>query len=358
VSQDDEDRKYEPTPKRKEQFRKEGKFARARDAGAVAALVAGLGVAMGMRDAGVEAVRALFAATLGDPGALSRGEVAGTTRALWGAFFVLVVPLCVATTLATAVAGFAQAGVAPNTEVVGFKLERLDPLPRLKQLFSLKHGGFEVVLAIAKVVVVGGVAYSVTHEELPTLLGLWAHDVAGGSSVVAGVIGRILLETVGAAFVVCAADYAYNRWTLSQEMKMTLKELKEEMRQEDGDPKLKARMRAKARALAKKRMMMDVKTASVVIANPTHVSVALRYRSADPAPIVVAKGHDDIALSIRAKARQHGIPIVENRPLARTLDAEVALGHPVQVEHFAAVAKVLAFVHRLKQRRTGARAPV
>ena len=244
----------------------------------------------------------------------------------------------------------AQAGGAPNTEVVGFKLERLDPLPKLKQLFSLKHGGFEVALAVAKVVVVGGVAYSVTRDELPTLLGLWAHDVAGGSVILAGVIGRILLETVGAAFIVSAADYAHSRWKLSQEMKMTLKELKEEMRQEDGDPKLKAKMRAKARALAKKRMMMDVKTASVVVANPTHVSVALRYRNDDPAPIVVAKGHDEVALAIRTRAREHGIPIVENRPLARTLDAEVAIGHPVQVEHFAAVAKVLAFVHRLKRR--------
>jgi flagellar biosynthetic protein FlhB len=159
-----------------------------------------------------------------------------------------------------------------------------------------------------------------------------------------------LLETIGAAFVVAAADYAYNRWNLSQEMKMTLKELKEEMRQEDGDPKLKAKMRAKARALAKKRMMTDVKTASVVVANPTHVSVALRYRNDDPAPIVVAKGHDEVALAIRTKAREHGIPIVENRPLARTLDAEISVGHPVKVEHFAAVAKVLAFVHRLKRR--------
>ena len=347
----DEDRKYDPTPKRKEQFRKEGKIARARDAGAVLSVAAGLAVAMGTREAATSAVGQLFEATIGDAGALVRGETSSVSRAIWGALLVLVVPVLVATSLAGTIAGLAQAGVAPNTDLIGFKPERLNPIPKLGQMFSLKHGGFEVLLAVAKVLIVGGVAYSVTRDELGLLLQLVFYDVAGAASLLAGALGRIVLKTLGAAALIAAVDYAHSRWELSKQMKMTLKELKDEMRQEDGDPMLKAKMRAKARALSRKRMMADVRTATVVVANPTHVSVALRYEKTDPAPIVVAKGHDEVALAIRTKAREHEIPIVENRALARTLDADVPVGHPVKVEHFAAVAKVLAFVYKLKQKR-------
>ncbi len=348
---DDEDRTFDPTPRRVEQFRKEGKIARARDAGAVAAIGATLAVVTGTKDAIVATVEELFARTLGDPGALARGETAAVSRALWSSFLVLGVPVMVGTALATTVVGLTQAGIAPNLDLVGFKADRLNPLPKLGQLFNPKHGLFEVALALLKVVLVGGVAYAVTAEELPALLGLWAHDPAGGLTVLADAAGRILLKTLGAAALVAGADYAQSKFQLMRQMKMTLKELKDEMRQEDGDPKLKAKMKSRARALARKRMMNDVKTASVVIANPTHVSVALRYSGKDPAPLVIAKGHDEVALAIRTRAREHGIPIIENRPLARTLDAEVAVGSPVKVEPFAAVAKVLAFVYRLKKRR-------
>ena len=114
--------------------------------------------------------------------------------------------------------------------------------------------------------------------------------------------------------------------------------------------KAKARMRGKARRLARQRSLEGVKSASVVVTNPTHVAVALRYTGKDPAPVVVAKGHDELALEIRARARKFGIPILENRPLARALDREVPLGRPIPGHHFAAVARVLAYVYRLKHR--------
>ena len=133
---------------------------------------------------------------------------------------------------------------------------------------------------------------------------------------------------------------------------MTRQEVMDEHKQSDGDPKLKARMRARARNNAKRRAMENVKTATVVVANPTHISVALRYSKTDPAPIVVAKGHDELAMQIRAEARKHGIPILENRPLARALDSEVPVGRPVPAAHFAAVARILAFVYKIKGRKT------
>ncbi len=347
---DDKDRKYDPTPRRREQFRKEGKFARARDAGAVAAIGCGLAIFMGMRGSIHESLARLFRATVGDTGALARGELSSVQSALGEAALTLGLPCLLGTALAATAVGFAQAGISPSSDLVAFKAERLDPIPRLGRLFSIKAGGVEVLLATVKVLVVGGVAYTAIRDELSVLLGLWAHDVGSGAGILGDVAARLTLKTLGAAAVVTAIDYAWSRYSVERDMKMTLQELRDEMRQEDGDPQLKARMRSRARAIAKRRMMSDVKQATVVLANPTHVSVALRYEAADPAPIVVAKGHDEVALAIRTKAREHGIPIVENRPLARLIDAEVAIGKPIGVEHFAAVAKVLAFVYNLKRR--------
>jgi flagellar biosynthetic protein FlhB len=164
---------------------------------------------------------------------------------------------------------------------------------------------------------------------------------------------HLVLRLLGSLAVLAAADYAYDRFRLDKEMKMTLKELKEEMRSQDGDPKQKAKLRSKARQLAKKRMMNSVKNADVVVTNPTHVAVALRYSAEDYAPTVIAKGHDEVALAIRAEARRHGIVIVESRALARAIDAEIPIGKPIAGAHYNAVAQVLAFVYKIKQRKLG-----
>ncbi len=150
--------------------------------------------------------------------------------------------------------------------------------------------------------------------------------------------------------MVAVVDYAYNRWQLERQMRMSDQEIKEEMRQHDLDPKIKAKLKERARQAARKRILAAVGTADAVVTNPTHISVALRYSDKDYAPVVVAKGHDELALRIRAEARKHGIPILENRRLARALDAEVEMGHPVPGQHYVAVAKVLAFVFKLKGR--------
>jgi flagellar biosynthesis protein FlhB len=177
-------------------------------------------------------------------------------------------------------------------------------------------------------------------------------DVAGARIVAAG--SRVVLAAVGALAAIAIVDYAQSRMRVGREMKMTRQELKDELRRNDGDPKVKARIRARARGLAKKRMLQSVKKADVVVTNPTHVAVALRYGDTDAAPVVLAKGHDDAALRIRAEARKYGIPILENRALARALDAEVRVGEAIPVAHFAAVARILAFVYRIRGRRKSA----
>jgi len=348
---DDAEKTHDATPRRRAQFRREGKFARARDAGAVVAIAATVGLVLGTKERIGQATKDLFAVCFG---ALAKPQGAysdDVRRQAWVALLTLVAPPLFATAAVGCAVGLAQAGLVFSTEQLGFRAERLDPLPRFKDLFSPKRATKELLLVIAKVVVVGAVAFSAARQELPLVLGAGQAGLGSGAADLGGAIVRVTLKTLAGMVVLALVDYAESWFRIEKEMKMSLTELKNDMRSEEGDPKVKARMRSRARALAKRRMVNAVKNASIVVTNPTHIAVALRYDDGDPAPVVLAKGHDEFALEIRRKAREHGIPIVENRPLARTLDAEVAVGKSVKVEHFAAVARVLAFVFKLHGRR-------
>ncbi len=347
----DEEKTHEATPHKRDEARKQGRFARARDAGTVATIGACLGALMASREAMLQAVHALFTTTLGDLNALSGGGGSLVFQRAGLALFALAGPPAVAAAIAGTVAGFAQAGMHLHLELASFKTDRLDPMPRLSQLFQLRHGGLEVVMALLRVGVVGGVAYRALRGELPVLLRLGAEPLDAAAGDLTSIVTRVTAFVLLSMLVLAVVDYFQSRFTLERDLRMSHKEIMDETKQQDGDPKQRAKMRSKARALARKRSLVKVKEAAVVITNPTHVSVALRYKDTDPAPIVVAKGHDELALKIRAEARKHGVPILENRRLARALDAEVPLGHPVPGAHFVAVARVLAFVFHLKRSR-------
>jgi flagellar biosynthetic protein FlhB len=352
MSGDAGDRTYEPTEQRKEQFRKEGRIPRARDAGGVVATAAVIGVLAGSEGTLSASARRLFQSTVGDLGALER---LGPGAVLRGAALELGVTCgaaVAAAVVAAIVVGLAQTRFRTFSELLGPKLSRLDPRPGLSRLFSLRKAGAETLVALLRVAVVGGVTWYALSRELGLLSALSRMPLRGALPAMLGALGRVAGIATGALVVVTAVDYMQSFFTLAREMKMTRKEREEEAKQSDGDPKAKARMKARARALAKKRALMAVKNADVVVTNPTHVAVALRYGPKDPAPVVIAKGHDEVALRIRAEARRHGIPILENRRLARALDAEVPVGRAVPAAHFAAVARVLAFVYRLRGRGT------
>jgi flagellar biosynthesis protein FlhB len=348
MSDDQGERSFEPTPQRREQFRKDGRFARSKDAGGVLATAAVLGTILGSRQAIGRAVQLLFMRCHGDLTALGRLDAEGATQASIGVLLVLAAPAAIAAALGATVAGLAQSGAHISMETLSFKPERLNPFPKLGQLFSFKQGAKQTVLNLLRVGLVGYVAQRALLIELPAILNLARVGLDASTPRLVDATVRVILSALAALAGVAVVDYAQSRFTLEGEMKMTRKEMMDETRSQDGDPKLKARMRARGRALARRRSLQNVKKASVVVSNPTHISVALRYTAADPAPVVVAKGHDEIALQIRAEARKHGVPILENRLLARALDAEVPLGHPVPAAHFAAVAHILAFVFRLR----------
>lgn len=350
MSDDSGDRTYEPSDQRREQFRKQGRFAKARDLGGVVATAAVIGVLAGTQGSLYETARQLCFSTLGDLGALERHGIGPVLASAATALAGLSGAAVLAAVGASVVAGAAQTQGKTFGELLMPDFSRMNPIPGLGKLSSPKRAGSETVVALLRVGVVAAAAWHALKGELPALVMLARVPLQAAIPTMLAALARTAGTAIGALVLVAAVDYAQSWFTLSKELMMTRKEREEESKQSEGDVKAKGRMRAQARALARKRAMNAVKNADVVVTNPTHVAVALRYGPNDPAPVVLAKGHDEVALRIRAEARKHGIPILENRRLARALDAEVQVGRPVPAAHFAAVARVLAFVFKLRGR--------
>jgi flagellar biosynthetic protein FlhB len=246
-------------------------------------------------------------------------------------------------------ANLGQAGLHINTESLGPKWERLNPAENWHKIVSLEgamRGGF----SIAKVVMLGFVSWWVLSDRGAVVLTL-AEGVLGQSVSTAWGLAIELITTSSAVLLVLgAADYGFQWFRNEQKMMMTREEMKQEKKDDDGDPHVQARRRQRAREIAGQRRMIDeVPKATVVITNPTHIAIALRYqRGVDSAPVVIAKGRDQFALMIAAKARRHGIPVVERKPIARALFKTVKVGQEIPQALFVAVSEVLAYIYRLR----------
>jgi flagellar biosynthetic protein FlhB len=247
-----------------------------------------------------------------------------------------------------------QVGNIFSTKVLVPDLSRLQLFQGLKRIFS-GNSLVELGKSIAKILIIGSVAYYSVKKELPYLLPLLDQEVGQIVLYLAGAVFRITGRIVIALVVLAAGDYFYQRYRFEKNLKMTKQEVKDEMRQVEGDPKVKARMRSIMRQMANKRMMTEVATADVVITNPTHVAVALKYDATMIAPQVVAKGQGFIAQKIIALAQEAGVPRVENRELARSLYRLVEVGKTIPTSLYRAVAEVLAYVYRLRGAAGGKR---
>ena len=161
---------------------------------------------------------------------------------------------------------------------------------------------------------------------------------------------NLVFKIIGLFMVMAILDLIYQKWQNTQDLKMSKQEVKEEFKQQEGDPQIKGKIRQKQRQMAMARMMKEVPKADVIITNPTHFAVALKYEAGMPAPVVLAKGQDAVAQKIKELARENSVPIVENKPLARALYAAVDVGGSIPQELFKAVAEVLAYVYKLKHR--------
>lgn len=237
-----------------------------------------------------------------------------------------------------------------SKESLKFKFDKLNPIKGIKKLFNLKSL-FEVAKSLLKLVVLSLIVYNQIKKRLPDIARLLDMDLKSGVVYIASATFSIVMQ-IGIVFVaVAAADFLFQMYTFEKDMKMTKQEVKEEFKNLEGDPKIKGKRRQIQMQMANARMMAAVPEADVVIRNPTHFAVAIKY---DPelqsAPVVVAKGKDNVAFRIIDVAKEHDITLMENKPLARALYAGVDIDRPIPPEFYQSVAEVLAFVYELKHK--------
>jgi flagellar biosynthetic protein FlhB len=238
-------------------------------------------------------------------------------------------------------------------KVVTPRFSAISPITGVKRLFSMRSL-VRLVKDIGKVVLIGGITWWILKGRVDQILGLMGADPATTLSVVGGIILQLGLS-VGAAYLVLALiDVLYERWQHEKDMRMTKDEVKREGKDGDIPQEVKGEMKRRQREMAIRRMMSAVPQADVVITNPTHYAVALRYARNLPAPMVVAKGVDNVAFRIIGVAREHDVAVMQDPPLARSLSAAAEVGQYIPADAFAAVAEILAMVYRVSGREPAA----
>lgn len=250
--------------------------------------------------------------------------------------------------LAAVVGNMVQHRLVWSGEAVKPKLSKISPMAGFKRLFS-KQALANFAKGLAKLALVGTVMTALLWPERHRLEGLVATDLAAVLPLTRSLSLGVLGAVVAVLALIAAADFLFQYRVWFERQKMSVRELKEEFKQTEGDPMVKGKLRQLRLARMRKRMMAEVPKASVVIANPTHYAIALQYERGMNAPLCLAKGVDAVALKIREIAEQHSIPIVENPPLARALHATVELDKEIPPEHYKAVAEVIGYVMRLRR---------
>jgi flagellar biosynthetic protein FlhB len=348
---DTADKTEKATPQRRQKAREQGDFPRAKDAGGLAAALA---VLLALGALGPSAVNKLWVfATrcFREPFDLVGRDPTPVIIRITAVLGSLALPGAICAALAAVAVGFAQAGFHPSIDLVLPKAERLDPFGKMKNLFAPSTALFELVQSIVRVGVVGYIIYWTLKDMMPIIMELMRADVHGAADAIKSSLATLTMRATGALALLAAADYGFSKYRWEKRNMMSKQELKDEFKQAEGDQRIKAQQRAAARRRLKKGLAKAVKSADVVVVNPTHVSAALRYRPEEGAPVLAAKGYDEVALHIRELAKEANIPIVENRVLARAIAARVRLGKAIPVDLYAAVAEVLAFVYRLRAQR-------
>lgn len=347
-----EEKTESATPHKREEVRKKGQVPRSGEVGPALIILTGFYVLKTAIGYGLERIHALIIYFLANATSWNGSEDTAFSFFLTAAkeAAIILLPVFGALLLVGYAAQAVQVGLMFNMSLIQPQLSRINPFEGFKRLFS-KRAIVEFLKSVLKIGIVGWLAFAQVRQRLPWLTNLASLQIFD-SSLLVGTSIVALAQGLGLTLLVLAlADYYYQRWEFEKNIRMTKHEVKEEFKQTEGDPLIRSRIRQKQRELATRRMMQAVPTADVVITNPTHIAVALLYQADKmAAPEVVAKGAGVVAEKIRDLAKTHGVPLVENPPLARALFRSVDIGQQIPAELYAAVAEVLAFIYRLRNR--------
>jgi flagellar biosynthetic protein FlhB len=350
-----DDRTERATPKKRADARKRGQVAKSTDLNGAVVLIAGL-LAVSLlapHTVGVaeDALRDGFANVAHPQALMSAAGLGELFTATMRSFLLGVAPIASVCLLAGVLANVAQSGLKPATHALKPDPRRLNPASGFKNVFGTRIL-FEGAKSIAKVAVVGVIVAATLIPRLTELSATVGASPAALGALLSKLVFAIAQRAALAYLLIGAIDYAYQRWRTEKSLRMTKEELKEEMKQHSLPAEVKGALRRRQLQAARARMMAAVPQADVVVVNPTHFAVALKYDGTRPAPECVAKGQDLIALQIRRLAEEHGVPVIEDRPLARSLHAAIEIGQLVPEELYQAVAQVLAYVYRVARRRS------
>jgi flagellar biosynthetic protein FlhB len=351
------DKTEKATPKKKEDARKKGQVARSMDVNGAAVLLAGLLAMSAFGPRIMEQMRLAMhqvIALMATPDVVQQAGI-GTLFLLVGKHVGLAtLPIAGVCFVAGLAASAGQVGLKPTPEAIKPDFKKINPASGFKNIFGAQHLAVESAKNVAKVATVGAIAALALFPKLDELAALVGTPPADLVPQIAGTVMTIAQRAAVAYLVIAAADYLWQRYRHEKNLRMDKEELKQEFKQQGLPAEIKSAQRRRAMELSRARMMDAVPTADVIVTNPTHYSVALKYDSGSPAPVVVAKGVDNLAFKIREAAKDAGVMIVPDPPLARTLYANVEIGRQIPEEMFHAVAQLLAYVYRVAGLRRAA----
>jgi flagellar biosynthetic protein FlhB len=350
------DKTEAPTPKRRAEARQKGQVARSADLNGAVVMLAGLFALGATGPASAErlgeAMRGALAQTA-DPEVVARHSIGHVLTSMGSAIVRSVAPVALACALAAIAVSAAQVGFKPSAKALKPDPKRLNPISGAKNIFG-PNALAELLKSLSKVGVVGAVVFAFVSPQITQLAAGVGMDPVTLAGMLSSSIRAIAMRAAAAYLVIGLADYAWQRHRHEKSLKMDIQEVKDEAKQHALPAEVRGQIRRRQMQAARARMMADVPDADVVVTNPTHFAVALRYDGTKSAPEVLAKGQDLLALRIREIAREAGVPIVEDKPLARGLHAAVEVGELIPEELYAAVAEVLAWVYRTRPRRATA----
>ncbi len=352
-----EDKTEDATPRKREEARENGQVAMSSELVAALMLIAALGSSILAGGPLVEACGLLIVRTMGDLSAFAKADldsslVSAQVFSSWKAVILPFAALVVPVLAVGAIAGYGQVGFLFTPKAVAVKPEKLDPIKGFGKIFSMR-GVVRTGLAAAKITVVAITVGLIAWSQVDEVTENTAGELLPFVGVMLMIGFRCLVGALIVIFILAFVDFVYQRYQNEKDMRMSKKEITEENKSSEGDPKLKAKIRQVQREMATRRMMDDVPDSTVVITNPTHYAVALKYdRESDAAigraPVCVAKGVDHVAQRIKKVASDNGIVLYENVPLARALHAQVEIGEQISEELFHSVAEVLSYVYGLQ----------